>query len=107
MIRRPPRSTLFPYTTLFRSSRPVIMDDVSEVVRIPVGGGEEPAVPRASSPPSDWFTLAARAAVGLVALGAEASMQIFRMASGAPERDHDSATLDSVALLSGAALGLA
>jgi len=83
------------------------MDDVSEVVRIPVGGGEEPAVPRASSPPSDWFTLAARAAVGLVALGAEASMQIFRMASGAPERDHDSATLDSVALLSGAALGLA
>ena len=23
MIRRPPRSTLFPYTTLFRSSRPV------------------------------------------------------------------------------------
>src|SRR5256885_9209872 len=34
-------------------------------------------------------------------------MQIFRMASGAPGRDHDSATLDSVALLSGAALGLA
>src|SRR3712207_7693571 len=29
MIRRPPRSTLFPYTTLFRSSRrtvPVILD---------------------------------------------------------------------------------
>src|SRR5262245_64892832 len=24
MIRRPPRSTLFPYTTLFRSSRPPI-----------------------------------------------------------------------------------
>src|SRR3989442_6272198 len=24
MIRRPPRSTLFPYTTLFRSSRPAI-----------------------------------------------------------------------------------
>src|SRR5260221_14476069 len=23
MIRRPPRSTLFPYTTLFRSSRPI------------------------------------------------------------------------------------
>src|SRR2546430_17136041 len=29
MIRRPPRSTLFPYTTLFRSSeRPVIMRDI-------------------------------------------------------------------------------
>src|SRR2546430_13140628 len=24
MIRRPPRSTLFPYTTLFRSDRPVV-----------------------------------------------------------------------------------
>src|SRR2546430_12581368 len=24
MIRRPPRSTLFPYTTLFRSGRPVL-----------------------------------------------------------------------------------
>src|SRR2546427_1913561 len=27
MIRRPPRSTLFPYTTLFRSSQPVIILD--------------------------------------------------------------------------------
>src|SRR5256885_11452233 len=25
MIRRPPRSTLFPYTTLFRSSQPVLV----------------------------------------------------------------------------------
>src|SRR2546429_6939585 len=25
MIRRPPRSTLFPYTTLFRSVRPAVM----------------------------------------------------------------------------------
>src|SRR3712207_7067230 len=30
MIRRPPRSTLFPYTTLFRS-RPVVDDDDLEV----------------------------------------------------------------------------
>src|SRR3712207_7152311 len=28
MIRRPPRSTLFPYTTLFRSAPPVSADDV-------------------------------------------------------------------------------
>src|SRR2546430_12938219 len=28
MIRRPPRSTLFPYTTLFRSRRSVSADDV-------------------------------------------------------------------------------
>src|SRR3712207_7259311 len=27
MIRRPPRSTLFPYTTLFRSARPRRQDD--------------------------------------------------------------------------------
>src|SRR3712207_8025099 len=27
MIRRPPRSTLFPYTTLFRSTRPVHASD--------------------------------------------------------------------------------
>src|SRR3712207_9081792 len=27
MIRRPPRSTLFPYTTLFRSARPALVGD--------------------------------------------------------------------------------
>src|SRR2546422_3820529 len=31
MIRRPPRSTLFPYTTLFRSHRP---DDLSAHLRV-------------------------------------------------------------------------
>src|SRR2546430_14346737 len=36
MIRRPPRSTLFPYTTLFRSSYPV-GDDLSRK-RHPVDG---------------------------------------------------------------------
>ncbi|TMK21471.1 MAG: hypothetical protein E6G65_04965 [Actinobacteria bacterium] len=87
---------------------PVIMDDVSEVVRIPLGGGgEEPTEQRASPPPADWFTLAARAAVGLVSLGAEASIQIIRIASGTPERDLGPLTSDSVALLAGAALGLA
>src|SRR5438105_7063523 len=30
MIRRPPRSTLFPYTTLFRSLLAVIADQVAE-----------------------------------------------------------------------------
>src|SRR5215469_14130102 len=29
MIRRPPRSTLFPYTTLFRSSAPISFDPTS------------------------------------------------------------------------------
>src|ERR1041384_665328 len=30
MIRRPPRSTLFPYTTLFRSPKAAAMDDAVE-----------------------------------------------------------------------------
>src|SRR3712207_7054044 len=30
MIRRPPRSTLFPYTTLFRSSRGVLLADLDD-----------------------------------------------------------------------------
>src|SRR3712207_7057251 len=32
MIRRPPRSTLFPYTTLFRSGEPVDLDHVEQLV---------------------------------------------------------------------------
>src|SRR3712207_6863214 len=34
MIRRPPRSTLFPYTTLFRSAEPDIADDRKELVLV-------------------------------------------------------------------------
>src|SRR5256885_9609498 len=33
MIRRPPRSTLFPYTTLFRSIRPDEPDETCRLVR--------------------------------------------------------------------------
>src|SRR3712207_8292961 len=33
MIRRPPRSTLFPYTTLFRSQRPMVRFDVYDTIR--------------------------------------------------------------------------
>src|SRR5256885_15982605 len=33
MIRRPPRSTLFPYTTLFRSLRAVVLEDAAYVLR--------------------------------------------------------------------------
>src|SRR2546430_3451341 len=32
MIRRPPRSTLFPYTTLFRSSRVIVHADVKDAL---------------------------------------------------------------------------
>src|SRR2546422_2264686 len=43
MIRRPPRSTLFPYTTLFRS---VVMKDVSKTYRL--GKVTVPALERIS-----------------------------------------------------------
>src|SRR2546427_2105270 len=36
MIRRPPRSTLFPYTTLFRSLGPVITPDVFPPLSAPL-----------------------------------------------------------------------
>src|SRR2546426_780307 len=45
MIRRPPRSTLFPYTTLFRSPRPEL--------RQRVGGGPKPGGPRPRAGPAD------------------------------------------------------
>src|SRR5689334_23903301 len=40
MIRRPPRSTLFPYTTLFRSGhhRVVVVEDLAAVRRVHVAG---------------------------------------------------------------------
>src|SRR3989442_3227637 len=44
MIRRPPRSTLFPYTTLFRSLTKV-RDVVTEVVRIDAYLGLPPLEP--------------------------------------------------------------
>src|SRR2546425_4228199 len=34
MIRRPPRSTLFPYTTLFRSRYGCVMESESAVIRL-------------------------------------------------------------------------
>src|SRR2546426_10628529 len=48
MIRRPPRSTLFPYTTLFRSVRPVRHDLRSRRFprRRPHRGGGSPGAPR-------------------------------------------------------------
>src|SRR3712207_8660390 len=59
MIRRPPRSTLFPYTTLFRSSGhgplrgggdPLLHGDCVHSVRAgPGGGGEAAAGVRAGS----------------------------------------------------------
>src|SRR3712207_8543840 len=57
MIRRPPRSTLFPYTTLFRSQQP---DELSAVLFMPVYAGPDQS-PRPSER-SDRF-------VGILATG--------------------------------------
>src|SRR2546430_10362199 len=45
MIRRPPRSTLFPYTTLFRSLAP-FADDVALLLRQLVGAVRRHVEPR-------------------------------------------------------------
>src|SRR5256886_4418909 len=49
MIRRPPRSTLFPYTTLFRSAHQA---HVEPAVRR-VGIGREPVIPAGRGPVAD------------------------------------------------------
>src|SRR3712207_6932203 len=54
MIRRPPRSTLFPYTTLFRSpylTKPIGADELQVLVRSLVGGDPSPPVASASLAP--------------------------------------------------------
>src|SRR5690348_17922712 len=50
MIRRPPRSTLFPYTTLFRSHAEREQHEVDEEER---ERGERPARPRAGAREQD------------------------------------------------------
>src|SRR5688572_31880903 len=52
MIRRPPRSTLFPYTTLFRSlpPRPGRGDEAHRNGRAPAGGRLRTAPPDPGSP---------------------------------------------------------
>src|SRR2546422_845736 len=45
MIRRPPRSTLFPYTTLFRSPWKVVLPDSHGVPRAPQYSGPPPNEP--------------------------------------------------------------
>src|SRR3989441_11801965 len=51
MIRRPPRSTLFPYTTLFRSSSRAPRREVRGAVRASLGDGSRRHRSRLSRPP--------------------------------------------------------
>src|SRR3712207_9338594 len=46
MIRRPPRSTLFPYTTLFRSGTATVAHRTNRMVRASDGRSRAPSDPR-------------------------------------------------------------
>src|SRR3712207_7344804 len=61
MIRRPPRSTLFPYTTLFRSSLPVMLAALSAGGHLRVGM-EDTLTYAPGEPVRDNAQLVARAA---------------------------------------------
>src|SRR5438270_1231554 len=59
MLRRPPRSTLFPYTTLFRSRRLRRASGRSPPLRAPRGvrrGYPRPSTPRTCRPRSEEHT---------------------------------------------------
>src|SRR2546426_5853065 len=70
MIRRPPRSTLFPYTTLFRSRRPgdevVHADDLPALVQQELAevGADEPRAARDERPHRERCGRSSRAARG-------------------------------------------
>src|SRR2546430_4792148 len=54
MIRRPPRSTLFPYTTLFRSFKAAPLPKI-EVYRL--AAGPDPLFDPAIHDPGDWVAM--------------------------------------------------
>src|SRR3712207_8654408 len=52
MIRRPPRSTLFPYTTLFRSRRVTYLDEFATAEVAPTVSSPRSAARRPKRPPA-------------------------------------------------------
>src|SRR2546430_5757657 len=56
MIRRPPRSTLFPYTTLFRSKHSTAMRPQCRCCAPPGYGGSPPRYPSRSSTRLGWLS---------------------------------------------------
>src|SRR2546430_3109582 len=57
MIRRPPRSTLFPYTTLFRSPRPATRNSEFNVELAAAGDGPVDAILNLGHPTPDVVVL--------------------------------------------------
>src|SRR5260370_42661808 len=65
MIRRPPRSTLFPYTTLFRSHRSRAFGSYGRIrASSSAGGGRRPTLP--PSPRSEEHTSELQSHLNLV-----------------------------------------
>src|SRR3712207_9157554 len=60
MIRRPPRSTLFPYTTLFRS----LLEDLLSVIRCFTHADEVVALPKVDASHGSETTLGATGSSG-------------------------------------------
>src|SRR5574341_769293 len=58
MIRRPPRSTLFPYTTLFRASGPVLRRHTGLATTQVLAGGAGSGVSPASTRRRSWASCA-------------------------------------------------
>src|SRR5256885_9745218 len=91
MIRRPPRSTLFPYTTLFRSrDAPGVDLDVHEVRAAVLGRNDENVL--AVRRPDDRLRISA-ARRGLIAANAAADVEV--VAGGEILRDRKSTRLNS------------
>src|SRR3712207_6981289 len=57
MIRRPPRSTLFPYTTLFRSRRQVLRILICQPVSYPIGSFQRTKVDLKGKPVVESFCI--------------------------------------------------
>src|SRR3712207_7050236 len=85
MIRRPPRSTLFPYTTLFRSLLGVVVGAVLEAVLLPSVRRVVPA----PAPAGDAQCAGARPPAVARRLGAA------RAVGGVPVADRKSTRLNS------------
>src|SRR5256885_8883163 len=64
MIRRPPRSTLFPYTTLFRSEMIAWAKDVgiTQMITASLGGGSTPTMDDVKKAADEYNKIAAVAA---------------------------------------------
>src|SRR5256885_784969 len=89
MIRRPPRSTLFPYTTLFRSHEGVVLRlgrQQSRGVLEPLGIGEGPSLDKALTIDQDGHAVADSQHVYSSALRVELDAQQRREATAVKAR---------------------